>query len=191
MAIRARTAPKDGQRPAPLFTIVCGLETSTGPILELWNRTVITPRLAASWLTDADFERIVFDTPSTGRRRQGTRRFFRGALRRAIEVRDRTCYHWTCDEAPRRPQIDHIDEASKAAPPPRPTADSPAAPQPAAQPPPRPPTDTAPDLGDPHAGPDPPDEVATSVDDEPADLELGGSRLVQVDDEPAVVHLPG
>ena len=42
-----------------------------------------------------------------------TRRFFTGALRRAIEVRDRTCFHDLCDEPPQRPQIDHIVEASK------------------------------------------------------------------------------
>ncbi|MGV3758599.1 MAG: DUF222 domain-containing protein, partial [Actinomycetota bacterium] len=46
MAIRARTAPKDGRRPAPLFTVVVGLETFTGPLLELFNRTVITPGTA-------------------------------------------------------------------------------------------------------------------------------------------------
>ena len=93
MAIRARTAPADGRRPAPLFTIVCGLETLTGPILELWNRTVITPGTAARWLTAADVERIVFESPSRVIDVGATRRFFTGALRRAIEVRDRTCFH--------------------------------------------------------------------------------------------------
>ena len=112
MAIRARTAPADGRRPAPLFTVVCGLETFTGPILELWNRTVITPGMAACWLTDADVERIVFDSPSrvvdvgahdaastaapcAGRSRSGTA---------PATIR-------LCDEVPRWPQIDHIDEA--------------------------------------------------------------------------------
>jgi hypothetical protein len=41
------------------------------------------------------------------------RRFFRGALRRAIEIRDRTCFHPTCDEVPQRPDVDHIHQASK------------------------------------------------------------------------------
>ena len=45
------------------------------------------------------------------------RRLFTGALRRAIEVRDRTCYHPSCDdEVPQRPQVDHIHEASKGGP---------------------------------------------------------------------------
>ena len=113
MATRARTAPAGGRRPAPLFTVVVGLETFTGPILELCNRTVITPGTAARWLTEADVERIVFDVPVTGDRRRRPRRFFTGALRRAIEVRDRTCFHPCCDEPPQRPEIDHIVEASQ------------------------------------------------------------------------------
>ncbi|CAN5827405.1 hypothetical protein BH24ACT3_BH24ACT3_00560 [soil metagenome] len=34
-------------------------------------------------------------------------------LRRAIEVRDRICFHPNCDEVPRRPEIDHIDPAAQ------------------------------------------------------------------------------
>ena len=113
MAIRARTAPGDGRRPAPLFTVVVGLEALCGPILELFNRTVLTPGTVAPHLTEADVERIVYD----GRSRVidvGERtRFFRGALRRGIEVRDRTCFHETCDEVPERLQIDHIHEVCK------------------------------------------------------------------------------
>src|SRR5690606_26806595 len=64
MATRARTAPPGGRRPAPLFTVVVGLDMLTGPVLELWNRSTITPGTAACWLTAADVERIVFDPPS-------------------------------------------------------------------------------------------------------------------------------
>jgi hypothetical protein len=113
MATRARTAPSGGRRPAPLFTVVVGYETFAGPVLELFNRTVLTPGTAAAWLTDAYVERVVFDSPSRVLDVGAQRRFFRGALRRAIEVRDRTCFHPSCDEAPRRPQIDHIHEHSK------------------------------------------------------------------------------
>jgi hypothetical protein len=113
MATRARTAPPDGRRPAPLFTVVVDYPTLAGPVLELFNRTVLTPATAARHLLEADVERIVFDGRSrvldVGRRR----RFFRGALRRAIEVRDRTCGHPYCDEVPERPEIDHIHEAAK------------------------------------------------------------------------------
>src|SRR3546814_16619784 len=58
MAIRARTAPRDGRRPAPLFTVVIDYETLKGPVCELWNRTNITPGTAAKWLTGADVEPI-------------------------------------------------------------------------------------------------------------------------------------
>ncbi len=113
MAIRARTAPADGRRPAPLFTVVVGLETLLGPILELFNRTVLTPGTVVPFLTEADVERIVFDGRSRVLDVGEQRRFFRGALRRAIEVRDRTCFHPSCDEVPERLQIDHIHDASK------------------------------------------------------------------------------
>ncbi len=113
MATRARVAPAHGRRPAPLFTVVVGLETLMGPVLELFNRTVITPGIAARHLTGADVERIVFDPPSRVVDVGTQRRFFRGALRRAIEVRDRTCFHPSCDEVPQRLEVDHIHEASK------------------------------------------------------------------------------
>ncbi len=116
MAARARTAPKDGRRPAPLFTVVVDLPTLTGPILELFNRTVLTPGSVVRFLTQADIERIVFDGRSRVLDIGPQRRFFRGALRRAIEVRDRTCFHPSCDEVPQRLEIDHIHEASKGGP---------------------------------------------------------------------------
>ena len=116
MAIRARTAPKDGRRPAPLFSVVVGYETFAGPTCELWNRTVVTPGTLVPWLAEADVERVVFDGPSRVVDVGATRRFFRGALRRAIEVRDRTCFHDTCDDVPQRPEIDHIAEAAKGGP---------------------------------------------------------------------------
>ncbi|MGH9085770.1 MAG: DUF222 domain-containing protein [Acidimicrobiales bacterium] len=113
MATRARTAPAGGRRPAPLFSVLVGYETLAGPTLELFNRTVLTPGTAARWLSEADVERIVFDTPSRVIDVGAQRRFFRGALRRAIEVRDRTCFHPLCDEIPDRLEIDHIHEAAK------------------------------------------------------------------------------
>ena len=116
MATRARTAPADGRRPAPLFNVLVGYETFAGPLLELFNRTVITPGAAARWLTKADLERVVFDSPSRVLDVGATRRFFTGALHRAIEVRDRVCFHPSCDEPPLFPQIDHVQEFSKGGP---------------------------------------------------------------------------
>ncbi len=113
MATRARIAPAGGRRPAPLFTVVVGLDTLTGPVLEMFNRNPITPGTAARHLTDAELERIVFDGPSRVIDVGVRRRFFPGALRRAIEVRDRTCFHPSCNDVPERLQIDHIHDASK------------------------------------------------------------------------------
>ena len=87
-----------------------------GPLLELFNRTTITPGTAAAHLHGADIERIVFDSPSRVIDVGAKRRFYRGALRRAIEVRDRTCFHPYCDEVPERPEIDHILEYAKGGP---------------------------------------------------------------------------
>ena len=116
MATRARTAPDGGRRPAPLFSVLVGYETFAGPICELANRTVVTPGQLVGHLTEAEIERIVFDGPSRVTGVGAKRRFFRGADRRAIEVRDRTCFHPSCDEPPERPQIDHITEASRGGP---------------------------------------------------------------------------
>jgi hypothetical protein len=113
MAIRAKTAPRDGRAPKPLFTVVVG-RPALDQVIELWTRRhVVNPAAAARWLADADLERILFDgrgrVLEVGRRD----RFYRGALRRAIEVRDRSCVHVTCDEVPRWPQVDHEEEYSK------------------------------------------------------------------------------
>jgi hypothetical protein len=112
MAIRAKTAPKDGRRPKPLFTVVSGRE-AFDRIVELWSRRVLNPAAAARWLQDADLEPILFDGEGRVLDVGRQRRFYRGALRRAIEVRDRSCFHPSCDESPRWPQVDHEEEASK------------------------------------------------------------------------------
>lgn len=159
MATRARTAPAAGRRPAPLFTVVVGLETFTGPLLELFNRTVVTPGAVIPWLSEAYVERVVFESPSRVIDVGAQRRFFTGALRRAIKVRDRTCYHPTCDEAPRwDEQIDHIHQASRGGPTTQHNGRLACGFHNRWRN--RHPDDTepgTPDLGDPDAGPDPPD----------------------------------
>jgi hypothetical protein len=64
----------------------------------------------------ADVERIVFDGRSRVLDVGAHRRFYEGADRRAIIVRDRACFHPTCDEVPARPEIDHHLEASRGGP---------------------------------------------------------------------------
>jgi hypothetical protein len=108
LARRAQTAPRNGQRPRPLFTTHIRYETFAGPVLELANRTLITPGALIPWLTEADIERAVFDGPERIidlRRRQ---RLFRGAARRAIEIRDRQCVDFACDICADECDVDHV-----------------------------------------------------------------------------------
>ena len=50
MATRSRTAPAEGIRPAPLFTVFVGYETLHGRICELENGTVLAPSaLSPGW----------------------------------------------------------------------------------------------------------------------------------------------
>ncbi len=108
MATRARTAPDHGCRPRPLITVLVDYPTLTGRVCELANGTIIAPGALAGLLSEADIERIVFNGASrvvdVGRRT----RFFTGALRRAIQVRDRHCTWPGCDTPAHRCEVDHI-----------------------------------------------------------------------------------
>jgi hypothetical protein len=109
MATRARTSPRDGRRPAPLFSVLVGYETFAGRVCELANGTAVTPGALVPWLTSADIERVVFDGPSRVIDVGATRRLFEGATRRAVEVRDRgRCFVPECD-ATERLQVDHVE----------------------------------------------------------------------------------
>ena len=115
MAVRSRSAPADGRRPAPLFSVFVGYETLHGRICELANGTVVSPGCLVRWLDGADIERAVF-TPSGRVEVSATARFFTRATRRAIELRDRECTHSYCDEPLDRCQCDHIEPASQGGP---------------------------------------------------------------------------
>ena len=107
MATRSRVAPEDGRRPSPLFSVLVGYETLSGRVCELANGHVVTPGSLVPWLSQADIERAVFH--ADGRVEvAAASRFFSGATRRAIEVRDRTCTHPTCEVSAERCQVDHI-----------------------------------------------------------------------------------
>lgn len=107
MAHRSRMCPPGGLRPRPLITILLG-EQTLDRVCELAEGVVITPGQVVPHLGDADIERIVFDGPD---RFIGVskRRTFTGALRRAIEVRDRHCqYPSACDEPAKQCDVDHV-----------------------------------------------------------------------------------
>jgi hypothetical protein len=107
MAKRSATAPGDGRRPKPLFTALVG-DATLSHLCELANGTVITPGQLVRWIDDADLETVLFDGPSTVIS-VSHRRTFTGALRRAIEVRDRHCQHDSgCEVPAAQCDVDHI-----------------------------------------------------------------------------------
>jgi Domain of unknown function (DUF222)/HNH endonuclease len=107
MAVRSKGAPEDGRRPEPLFTVLVGYETLHGRLCQLANGTVLSPGSLFEWMDGATFERIVF-APGKRVECSPTSRFFTGATRRAIEVRDLQCTHEYCDLPADKCQIDHI-----------------------------------------------------------------------------------
>lgn len=107
MATASRSTPPDGHRPAPLFSVLVDYPTLHGRICELANGQVLTPGSLLSWLEHADIERVVF-TPEARVEVSAASRFFTGATRRAIELRDRHCTHPTCDIPAKRCEVDHI-----------------------------------------------------------------------------------
>ena len=107
MAQRAAAAPADGLRPRPLFTVLIGDE-ALRRTCETAHGTVIAPGALMPLLSDAEFERVVYDPPNR-RIEVSHRRRFTGALRRVIEVRDRHCQHPSgCDVPAADCDVDHI-----------------------------------------------------------------------------------
>jgi hypothetical protein len=106
LATRAMAAPAGARRPAPLISILVGYETFAGRICELADGTVLAPGDVTALLDHAVIERVVYDAP--GRITEiSHQRCFTGALRRIIELRDRTCTHPYCDTTADRSDIDH------------------------------------------------------------------------------------
>jgi hypothetical protein len=109
MAQRSGAKPESARMPEPLFNVLVDYETFAGPICELASGVAVTPGSLLRYLDEAWLERVVFGSPSRvidiGRRR----RLFTGALRRAIQVRDRECFEEFCDVPADDCQIDHIE----------------------------------------------------------------------------------
>ncbi|MEN9506051.1 MAG: hypothetical protein RI958_1977 [Actinomycetota bacterium] len=108
MATRSAAAPEGGRRPAPLFTVVIGAE-SFDRLCELSNGRVLSPSELVPYLDRSVVQSVLFDGPSTVISVSARRRFV-GAVRRAIEVRDRHCQHTRTDCEVRAEQcdVDHI-----------------------------------------------------------------------------------
>ena len=106
MAMRSATAPADGLRPRPLFTVTIGIDPFNH-LCQTAAGTVIAPGLLIPYLSDADIERIVYDPPNR-RIEASWKRSFTGAVRRIIDIRDGHCQHPGCDEPAVRCDADHI-----------------------------------------------------------------------------------
>jgi hypothetical protein len=115
MANRAMTVPANGKRPKPLITVLVGYETFAGRICQFADQTVVTPGTVAKLLDEALIERVVFDGPSRVID-VGQARCFTGALRRAIEVRDRECQWPGCHVPYPHCEIDHTQPHAQGGP---------------------------------------------------------------------------
>ncbi|MGH9151058.1 MAG: DUF222 domain-containing protein [Acidimicrobiales bacterium] len=113
MARRAATAPGHAKRPRPLVTVHVGTGT-VERMCELATGTVIAPGLLVPHLGQADIERIIYGPAKRVIELSVQDRFFRGGLRRAIELRDRWCFHPTCKVPAEHCQIDHLDPCATA-----------------------------------------------------------------------------
>lgn len=115
MATRSASTPAGAKKPRPLFTVLLGDQSFTA-LCELANTTVLPPAQLGRWLAEADLETVLFDGPSTVIS-VSQKRSFTGALRRAIEVRDRRCTHPSICEVPAdRCDVDHIVPVSRGGP---------------------------------------------------------------------------
>ena len=116
MARRSAGYPHGGRLPEPLFSVMVGYETFAGRICELANGTVVTPGEVARWIDSAWVERVVFDGPSRVIDVGVRRRLFGGATRRAVQVRDRQCFHPQCEVPAEECQVDHVQPWSEGGP---------------------------------------------------------------------------
>jgi hypothetical protein len=106
MALRAEAAEPGAAARRPLVTILSGFDGLRDRISEIEDGTYLTTDQALRALRVADFERAV-QTPD-GRVEVSERaRLFRGATRRAVEIRDRWCTRPGCDLPPERCDVDH------------------------------------------------------------------------------------
>jgi hypothetical protein len=113
MAERSAAMDPHAVLPRPLFTVLCGYDPFA-KTCELADGTVVAPAELVDYLANADVERIVFDGPSRVIDVGVRTRFFKGALRRAIQVRDRHCQHPSgCDVPAEECDVDHVDPYSR------------------------------------------------------------------------------
>ncbi len=85
-------------------------DMSTGKLCETDSGTVITPTQGVEQALKGHIRRLVYQSPGVILDYGRSTRLFTGALRQAIQARDRTCRHPGCDLPARQCEIDHITE---------------------------------------------------------------------------------
>jgi hypothetical protein len=111
----ARSASADGPTTRPLFEVVVG-EEQMRRLCELSSGIVVRPDQLVDWADIAVFESFLFGDATTIIS-VSKQRTFRGALRRAIQVRDRRCQHGSgCEISGDRCDIDHRQPAAQGGP---------------------------------------------------------------------------
>ncbi len=116
MATRSGAAGAGARRPEPLFSVIVGYAPFATTVCELADGTVVSPSSLRPWLDAAWVERVVFDGPSRVIDVGVQRRLFSGATRRAVELRDRECFHEFCDSTAADCEIDHVEPWSAGGP---------------------------------------------------------------------------
>ena len=107
MAIRSAATPPGAKRPRPLFSALIG-ERTLAELCELAAGHLLPTAALAPHLDTADLEVVLFGGPTTVLS-VSSKRSFTGAVRRAIELRDRHCQHPSgCDIPAARCDVDHI-----------------------------------------------------------------------------------
>lgn len=107
MAERSAAKPPGSVEPRILLSVLAGIR-SVERMCELSDGTIVTPGEVLPLLTRADVERVVFASPSRVLDVGLRQRFFTGATRRAVQVRDRICAHPSCDAPVERCDVDHV-----------------------------------------------------------------------------------
>jgi hypothetical protein len=109
LARRSTAVPKGARSRRPLFTVYVDYHTFGGRLCELARSgSPVSPGTLVPWLREADVERVVFDGEDRVLCVGARRRFFSGADRRAVEVRDRECASPLCDVPAEDCEVDHV-----------------------------------------------------------------------------------
>ena len=108
LAERAGAVPPGARAPRPLFTVVVGAGAMARVCELARSRLAVAPGALVPWLAEAHVQRVVFDGDDRPVGVGPTRRFFSGADRRAVEVRDGECFHPTCSVPAEDCEVDHV-----------------------------------------------------------------------------------